>query len=109
MIHFFAVHGFTIGLACIAVGCIMHCLYLEKFPNFPASSIGWVGLAFFLFGVFGYVAEPAIGPISFLTHPIKQEPFQNYNKFIVFGILIITADLLRTLWHERRRQASQKT
>ncbi len=107
MTQFFGLHLFTMALVCAAAMSVIHCLDCERLPNYPASLLGWVGLCLFSIGLYGYIASPVTGTLNFLTLPMKQEPFQNFNKFIVGGILLIMTDLMRALWHERRRQISE--
>jgi hypothetical protein len=108
MTQFFGLHLFTMALVCVATLSVIHCLDCERLPNYPASLLGWVGLSLFSIGLYGYIGSPATGTLSFLTAPMKQEPFQNFNKFIVGGILLILTDLLKAVWFELRRRTSEK-
>ena len=109
MTQLLGLHLFNMALVCVAALSVIHCLDLERLPNYSASLLGWIGLSLFLFGLYGYIASPVSGLLSFLTQPIKQEPFQTFNKFIVAGILLIKTDLVRAVWCERRRQISKGT
>ena len=96
------------ALVCVAALSVIHCLDLRRLPNYPASLLGLLGLSLFSFGLYGYIGSPATGTLSFPTIPMKQEPFQNFNKFIVGGILLILTDQLKAFWFEPRRQTSEK-
>jgi len=98
MTQFFGLHLFTMALVCMAALNVIRCLDLATLPNYPASLLGWVGLGLFSFGLYGYIASPTTGILSFLTLPMKQEPLQNFNKFIVGGILLIMTDLMKSLY-----------